>query len=190
MRSRALPVPRPSRSVPWWVGLVAGVFLVVIGVLLILSPKNTATYLFWILGIAGIIGGAAVLISILFSRVAWGWKLLAGFLAIVVGLGLISQPLFSAYLVAAISLWVVGAILILAGMMLMVPAFSGMGWWFGVLGVLAMLIGALLILGSVVGPLKVPWVFGIAAIAAGIAAVVAAFQAKKRPQPGPIAIPT
>jgi uncharacterized membrane protein HdeD (DUF308 family) len=188
MRSRAAPVPQSSRRIPWWLGLLAGIVAAIIGVLLILSPKTTATYLFWILGIACILGGAVALVSILFNRASWGWKLLAGGIAIVLGLGLISQPLFSAYLLAAISLWVLGAVVFFAGVVLMVPAFSHMGWWYGLLGVIAMLIGALLILGSVIGPLKAPWVFGVAAIAAGILAVVAAFQARKRPQGGAIAI--
>jgi uncharacterized membrane protein HdeD (DUF308 family) len=187
MRSRAVPGQRPSRPVPWWVGLPAGIVAAIIGVLLIVSPKTTASYLFWILGIACLVGGVVALVSILFRRAAWGWKLLAGLLAILVGLGLISQPLFSAYLLAAISLWVLGAVLILAGMLLMVPAFSGMGWWYGILGVVAMGLGVLLILGSVIGPLRAPWVFGVAAIVAGILAIVASVQARRRPQRGAIA---
>jgi uncharacterized membrane protein HdeD (DUF308 family) len=190
MRSRVVPLPQKRRSIPWWVGLLAGIIAAVIGVLLILSPKTTATYLFWILGIACIIGGAVALISVLFNRASWGWKLLAGGIAIILGLGLISQPLFSAYLLAAISLWVLGAVVIVAGVVLMVPAFSHMGWWYGLVGVLAMVIGALLILGSVIGPLKAPWVFGVAAIAAGIAAIVATLQSRKRPQRGAIAVST
>jgi uncharacterized membrane protein HdeD (DUF308 family) len=188
MRSRALPAPRRSPSVPWWVWVLVGVVMVVLGGLLIAAPGTTATYLFWILGIACLVGGAVALISILFRRAAWGWRLLAGCLAIVVGLGLISQPLFSAYLLAAISLWVLGAVLLLAGMVLMVPAFSNMGWWYGVLGLVALGFGATLILVSVVGPLRAPWVFGIAAIAAGVLAIIAAFQVRERPQAGATAV--
>jgi uncharacterized membrane protein HdeD (DUF308 family) len=190
MRSRAVPVAQRRRSISWWVVLLAGILAATIGVLLILSPRTTATYLFWILGIACIAGGAAALVSILFNRAAWGWRLLAGGIAIILGLGLISWPLFSAYLLAAISLWVLGAIVFFGGVGLMVPAFSHMGWWYGPIGALAMVIGALLILGSVIGPLKAPWVFGIAAIAAGVAAIVAALQSRKRRQSGAIAIST
>jgi uncharacterized membrane protein HdeD (DUF308 family) len=188
MRSRAVPLPRESRQFPWWAGLLVGILAVVIGVLLILSPETTATYLFWILGIACLVGGVVALGSILFSRASWGWKLLAGILAITLGLALISQPLFSAYLVAAMALWVLGAVLMLAGMLLMVPAFSHMGWWYGVLGVFVVVIGVLLILGSVIGPLKAPWAFGIAAVVAGAGAVVAALRSRARPKDESIAI--
>jgi uncharacterized membrane protein HdeD (DUF308 family) len=186
MRSRSAPVPKRDRSVPWWLGLVVGIVAMVIGVLLILSPEMTATYLFWILGIAAIIGGAVVLISIAFRRAAWGWKLLAGIIAIILGLGLLAQPLFSAYLVAAISVWVLGAALIVVGLVLMVPAFSGIGWWYGLLGAAAILIGVLLILSSVVAPVRAPWVFGVAAIVAGILAVVATLQSRNHSQSGAI----
>jgi uncharacterized membrane protein HdeD (DUF308 family) len=168
--------------------LVAGILAAIIGVLLVLSPRTTATYLFWILGIACIVGGAVALISILFRRASWGWKLLAGCLALLIGLGLISQPLFSAYLVAAISLWVLGALLLLAGVVLMVPAFSGFGWWLGLLGIAVIGFGALLVLGSVIGPQKAPWIFGVAAIVAGVLAIVAAFRLRERPRSGVLTV--
>ena len=188
MRSRAVPLRRESRQFPWWAGLLAGILAVVIGVLLILSPETTATYLFWILGIACLVGGVVALGSILFTRASWGWKLLAGILAIVLGLALISQPLFSAYLVAAMALWVLGAVLVLAGVVPIVLAFSGFGWWYGILGALVIIIGVLLILVSVIGPLKAPWAFGVAAIIAGVGAVVAALRSRGRPKHDALAI--
>jgi uncharacterized membrane protein HdeD (DUF308 family) len=181
MRSRAAPVQQNKpRSVPWWAGLLAGIIAVTIGVLLILSPETTATYLFWILGIACLIGGVVAFGSILFTRASWGWKLLAGIIAIVLGLALISEPLFSAYLLAAMALWILGAVVAVAGVVLIIMAFSGVGWWYGILGGLAIALGALLILGSVIGPLKAPWVFGLAAIVAGIMAIVAALRSRSR----------
>jgi uncharacterized membrane protein HdeD (DUF308 family) len=129
MRSQAVPLPSQTRSFPWWAGLVVGIVAVVIGVLLILSPRTAATYLFWILGIACLVGGVVALASILFRRVSWGWKLLAGIVAIVLGLALISQPLFSAYLVAAMSLWILGAIVIVGGVVLIIMGFSQFFSW-------------------------------------------------------------
>jgi uncharacterized membrane protein HdeD (DUF308 family) len=180
MRSRDLPLPREPRRFPWWIGLLAGVLAVVIGVLLILSPETTATYLFWILGIVCIAGGVVALISILFNRASWGWKLLAGLVTIILGLALFSQPLFSAYLVAAMALWILGVLLVVAGAVLIIVAFSGVGWWYGILGGIAMVVGALVILGSVVGPQKAPWIFGLAFIVGGVLAIVAAARSRRR----------
>ena len=41
------------------------------------------------------------LISLAFNRVMWGYKLLGGLTAILIGLALVSEPLFGAYLLAA-----------------------------------------------------------------------------------------
>jgi len=181
MKSQAVPMPQQSRSIPWWTGLLVGILAVAIGVLLILSPTTTAAYLFWILGAVCLIGGVVAFASILFNRASWGWKLLAGIVAIVLGLALVSQPLFSAYLVAAMALWILGAIVIVAGVALIIVGFSGFASWaYALLGVLAVAIGALLILVSVIGPLKVPWVFGVAVIVAGIGAIAAALQSRRR----------
>jgi uncharacterized membrane protein HdeD (DUF308 family) len=180
MRSRDVPLPRESRQIPWWTGVLAGVLALTIGVLLILSPKATATYLFWILGAACIVGGVVALISILFSRFAWGWKLLTGLVTIPLGLALISEPLFSAYLLAAIALWILGVLLVVAGTVLIIVAFSGVGWWYGILGGLTMAAGAAVILGSVIGPLKVPWLFGLAFLVGGIGALTAGVRSKRR----------
>jgi uncharacterized membrane protein HdeD (DUF308 family) len=160
---------------------LAGIVAVAVGVLLILSPTTTATYLFWILGIICLVGGVVAFASILFNRASWGWKLLAGIVAIVLGLALVSQPLFSAYLVAAMALWILGAVVVAVGVVLIIVGFSRFASWaYALLGVLVAVIGALLILVSAIGPLKAPWAFGVAVILAGIGAIAAALQSRRR----------
>ena len=172
-----------TRNVPWWAILLAGIALVTIGVLLIITPKTAATGLFLVLGALCALGGLGAIGSIAFTRNQWGTRLLAGAGLILLGLGLLSQPLLSAYLVAATILWILGAAVVLVGIFLILQAFSYAGWLRGLLGALCLIIGAMLILGSTIGPLKAPWAYGIAAVAGGIAAIVAAIQQKKRPQP-------
>ncbi len=147
-----------------------------IGGLLIVTPKTGAIVLFWILGITSIIGGIALIASIWFNRASWVWRLLAGIGAILLGLALISQPIFGAYLFAAMILWILGAAVVVGGVFLILQAFSYAGWVRGLLGVLCMLIGGMLILGSTAGPLKAPWAFGIAAVAGGVIAIISAFR--------------
>ncbi len=179
MKSFRAPGQGKSRNVPWWAILLAGIALVIIGVLLIIAPKTAATNLFLILGALCAIGGLGAIVSIAFTRKSWGTRLLAGAGLILLGLALLSQPLLSAYLVAAIILWILGAAIVLVGIFLILQAFSYAGWLRGVLGALCVIIGAMLILASTIGPLKAPWAYGIAAIAGGIGAIVAAFQQRK-----------
>jgi uncharacterized membrane protein HdeD (DUF308 family) len=171
-------VERRTQALPWWAVLLAGVILAVLGGLLIVTPKTGAKVSFLILGITCVIAGIALIISIFANRnrAAWVWRLLLGAGAILLGLALVSQPLFGAYLVAAMILWILGAAVVVGGLFLILQAFSYAGWVRGLLGVLCMLLGSMLILGSTAGPLKAPWAFGIAAIAGGVAAIVSAFN--------------
>jgi uncharacterized membrane protein HdeD (DUF308 family) len=174
-----LRVERRTQSLPWWAVLLAGIVLAAIGILLIVTPRTAANGLFLILGTASIIGGIAFFISIWFHRASWVWRLLAGIGAILIGLAIISQPLFSAYLFAAMLLWILGAAVVVGGIGLIIWAFSYAGWVPGILGALCMILGSMLILASTVGPLKAPWAYGIAAIAGGVMASVGAFRMRR-----------
>ena len=180
--SRQAARRRKLRQVPWWAILLGGIAIVIIGVLLIAMPKTAATNLFLVLGGGCVIGGLGCMVSIAFERTQWVSRLLAGAGLIVLGLALFSQPLLSAYLVAAIALYFLGAAIIIAGIGLILMAFSYAGWLYGLLGALCMVLGGMLILGSTIGPLKAPWAFGIAAIAGGVAGIVFAFQTRQKQQ--------
>ena len=174
-----LRVERRTQSLPWWAVLLAGIGLAVIGILLIIAPVRAATNLFLVLGVACAVGGIVFIASIWFNRASWVWRLLAGIGVVLLGLALISQPLFGAYLVAAMVLWILGAAVVVGGIVLILWAFSYAGWVPGILGVLCLILGSMLILGSTAGPLKAPWAFGIAAVAGGIMAIVGAFRLRR-----------
>lgn len=173
-----LRVERRTQALPWWAVLLAGIVLAVIGVLLIIAPARAATNLFLVLGVACAVGGIALIGSIWFDRAGWVWRLLAGLGAILLGAAIFSQPLLSAYLLAAMLLWILGAVAIVGGIGLLLWGISYAGWAPGIGGVLCMILGGMLILASTVGPLKAPWAFGIAAVAGGVAAIIAAFRMK------------
>jgi uncharacterized membrane protein HdeD (DUF308 family) len=176
MNSRAVAVQRKPRSVPWWALLSGGIIVVILGVLLLIFPKTTASYLFLVLGLVAIVGGIIAIASIVRDRALWGWKVLAG-------LVLTGQPLFSAYLVAAIALWILGALIIIAGLALIIVAFWYSSWAYGAGGALCCILGLALVLVAAVGPLVAPWVFALAAIAAGILAIVYAFRMRREGSP-------
>jgi uncharacterized membrane protein HdeD (DUF308 family) len=183
MNSRAVPVQRKAASVPWWAVLLGGIVAVILGILLMAWPAATANDLFFVLGVLAIAGGVVALASIFRSRAQWGWRVLAGVLAILFGLALIGQPLFSAYLAAAIILWVLGALFIVVGLVLIIMAFAYAGWAYGIGGALCVILGAAVVLAAAVGPLKAPWIFALAMIAGGILAVVAAFRMRRDGSP-------
>jgi uncharacterized membrane protein HdeD (DUF308 family) len=59
-----------------------------------------------------------------------------------------------------------------------VAAFQGGGWGPGILGVLAILLGIILLGSPFLGAVALPFILGIFALIGGIAAVVQAFRMK------------
>ena len=189
MRSSAMTVRPAARSVPWWALLLPGFVVVIIGVLLIVAPRNTATGVFMVLGGATILGGMIALISLAFNRVMWGYKLFGGLVAILIGLALASQPLFGAYLLAAAALWILGVGVLLGGVALVIGGLSYASWTptargkGGLMvggGAICLILGFGIVLGSAMGPLKAPWLYGLAVIAAGVGVIAGAFKMRQR----------
>jgi uncharacterized membrane protein HdeD (DUF308 family) len=189
MRSNAMTMRPAARAVPWWALLLTGFAVVIIGVLLIVSPRVTATNLFLVLGGVCILGGMIALISLAFNRVMWGYKLFGGLAAILIGLALASQPLFGAYLLAAVALWILGVGVLLGGVALVIGGLSYASWtptargkaWLSVgFGGICLIAGFGIVLGSAMGPLKAPWLYGLAVIAAGVGVIAGAFKMRQR----------
>jgi uncharacterized membrane protein HdeD (DUF308 family) len=169
--------------------MLTGFAIVIIGVLLIVSPQVTATSLFRVLGGACILGGMIALISLAWNRVMWGYKLFGGLAAILIGLALVSQPLFGAYLLAAAALWLLGVGVLLGGLALVIGGLSYASWtraargkaWLSVgFGVVCLIAGFGIVLASAMGPLKAPWLYGLATIAAGVGIIASGLSMRRR----------
>jgi uncharacterized membrane protein HdeD (DUF308 family) len=70
---------------PWWLMLITGVAVVVLGIFLIIAPAQTLVTLVQILGIYWLITGLFSLVSLIVDRSHWVWKLFSGILGIVAG---------------------------------------------------------------------------------------------------------
>jgi uncharacterized membrane protein HdeD (DUF308 family) len=189
MKSSAMPMSQPSRSVPWWAVLLPGFVAVIIGVLLIVSPTVTATGVFLALGSVCILGGMIALISLAFNRVMWGYKLSGGLVGILIGLALVGQPLLSAYILAAAALWILGVGVLLGGFALVIgglayaswtPTARAKAWLIAGSGVICLIAGFGIVLGSAMGPLKAPWLYGVVVILAGVGAIAGGLNMRRR----------
>lgn len=162
-------------GLPWWLVLIEGIAAIILGLLLFMRPAATTIVLIQFLGIYWLITGLFTIISIIWDRSAWGWKLFSGILGIIAGLLIIQNPLWSTLLVPTTLAWVLGFIGIVIGILQLIDAFRGGGWGSGILGVLSILLGFLLISRPVIAGLGLPWVLGGLLIAGGILAIIAAF---------------
>jgi len=168
-----------GQLVPWWLPLVQGIAAVVIGLLLIFMPAKTTVVLVLFLGWWWLISGIFEIGSIFVDRTAWGWRLFTGLLSVLAGAYIIGAPLVGAAVVVGIATLMLGINGMIIGIADIIKATQGAGWGKGVLGVLSFIFGAVIAFNFTSFMLALPWIWGIFAVAGGIAAIVMAFQLRK-----------
>jgi uncharacterized membrane protein HdeD (DUF308 family) len=175
--AEATIVAVPARRTPWWLVLLSGIALVLIGILLITDSDQTLYTLVLFLGIWWFIGGILDLVSLFIDRTHWGWKLFSGILGIIAGAIIIRHPMWAAVLVPATLVWVIGIFGIIIGAIELLRAFQGAGWGAGILGVASIILGIILVSADVGVAVQTAIVAGsIWAIIAGIASIVWSFR--------------
>lgn len=163
----------------WWVLLLEGIALVIIGILLITDTDQTVFTLVLFLGFWWFIGGIFDLISLFMDRTHWGWKLFTGILGVIAGLAVIRHPIWAALIVPATLGWMLAIFGIIIGVIGIIRAFQGAGWGIGILGVISAVLG-LVILGADIG-VTIATMIAVAAIWAiigGIVAIIYAFRVR------------
>ena len=168
----------------WWVILVRGIILVLLGIAMFAWPKATllvfvvlfAAYLF-VDGIMAIFQG--------FSQrrdgEPSGWSFAQGVLAILFGIAVLVWPdTIGKVIIYIIAIWaILAGIGGIAGGFRM-KAVPGSGWgWFLTWGILALVFGIALIANPAAGILSILWLVAIWAIISGIVFIVASFFFRK-----------
>ncbi len=167
----------------WWLVLIAGILFVILGVSFIVAPGAALVTTGMLIGLVILISGLAIMsyaIS-LSNTEGWGWKLAEGIIDIILGIIIMWNPFASAMLIPiAIGIWA-----IVRGVILFVDSFSykKMGvqdWWgFLLLGILAVIIG-FIVLGHIgASAIVTGWMIGIMLLAIGIAGIYYSLRIKK-----------
>lgn len=168
----------------WWVMLVRGILLVILGIAMFAWPQATllvfvvlfAAYLF-VDGIMSIVQG--------FSQRSdgqpSGWSFAQGVLAIAFGIAVLAWPdTIGKVLMIVIGIWA-----ILAGIGGIAAGFRmkqtpGSGWgWFLAWGILALVFGIALIANPAAGILSILWLVALWMVMAGIVFIIASFFVRK-----------
>lgn len=168
-----------SLAVPWWVGMVQGIFSFVIGILLLTNPLASTLVIVQFIGIYWLVSGIFSLVGIFINKSIWGWKLLAGIVGIMAGLSVVQHPYWSTLLLPAVLVIFMGINGLVIGVVGLIAAFKGGGWAAGILGALSLMIGLLLLGSPIITGLALPCVYGILGVIGGISATIAAFQQRK-----------
>ena len=167
-----------GRLHPWWVVLVEGLALVVIGLLFLASPGKSMEVTVVMLGIYWTVDGVFIIASLVKDRSHWVSKLAIGIIDLS-SVGFITQPAKWTVGFPALVLWLLGIGLIATGAIKLYHTFKDSGWGVGFLGVVSILFGIPLVLHPFVGDVILPPVLGIAGILGGIAAILMAFKERR-----------
>jgi uncharacterized membrane protein HdeD (DUF308 family) len=173
----AASVAQETNNTPWWLVLLGGIAGIIVGVLLLMNPFRMANILVWAIGLYWLITGIIYLVSLIWDRRQWGWKLFGGILGILAGWFLVDagavERLASFGLAVVLVLAIQGIIM---GIMGLIAAFQGGGWGAGILGVISIVVGIVLLANPLIAAATLPWVVGIFAIGGGIVGIIGAFR--------------
>lgn len=166
----------------WWVLLLYGLVALVFGAVAILQPLAAATALAWAIGVMAVVEGVISLVALFGgnSGVSRGWLAVYALASLVFGVLAVINPLATAsVLVLLLAVW-----LIVAGIHRIVFAVRVrrhiQGEWLLILsGVLAIVLGALLVANPLTGVAVTTLWIGIGSLIYGVLQVVVAFRLRR-----------
>ena len=176
MATAASAFSEQKRAMPWWIPLIEGIALLIVGVLLLTSPIETTLRLTRILGLFWFVGGIFEIVSIFIDRSAWGWKLIGGIIGLWAGYYLIMTPVAGALILGFTVIVFLGIQALLMGIIHLVQALRGAGWGIGLLGIINLIFGVILLSNTLIGIASLPIIIGIFAIIGGIGTIFMAFR--------------
>jgi uncharacterized membrane protein HdeD (DUF308 family) len=170
---------RTGEALPWWLVLVEGILVALLGLLLLVAPGASLFFIVQLLGLYLFIAGIFRIIGIFLDSSSWGLKLLGGILCLIAGLVVLRHPLWSTIGIPAGLVVIVGFLAMLQGAAGLVVAFQGGGWGMGILSVLGILVGLILVINPLIGVAALPFILGIFMLIGGVGAVVQAFRMRR-----------
>jgi uncharacterized membrane protein HdeD (DUF308 family) len=168
----------------WWVLLLEGLAALAFGLFLFFQPAATLVVLTTFMGAYWLVDGIFKVIGAFTGKSgdrSWWLLLLAGLLAIIGGLVVLSQPLLSTLVTQLFFVYFLAVQAIIGGILSIFWAIrarkeiSGEGWLI-VGGLLAIVFGVLLFSAPLISILTLAWITAIAAVVGGIVQIFAAFR--------------
>jgi uncharacterized membrane protein HdeD (DUF308 family) len=174
-----------TKTRPWWLLIIEGVFAVCIGAVMLWSPAKTKVDTYQILvaalGFYWVIAGIMNLVYMFIDHTAWAWKLFTGIVSIIAGGSILMYPVAAGVALPKIFLLVMGIWGLMYGTILLIMAFRGGGWGAGILGALGIFFGIVLIVNysSLGAGLAMIWTAAVLAIIGGIGMIFQGFRQRR-----------
>jgi uncharacterized membrane protein HdeD (DUF308 family)/predicted flap endonuclease-1-like 5' DNA nuclease len=166
------------RVVPWWLILIQGIALIILGILFLTNPASTALAVVTVLGIYWLVSGILGIIGIFLNSHNWFWKLLMGILGIIAGVLILQHPIASTLVVGTTLVLWLGLLGIMIGVVEIIRGIMGEGWGEIILGIVSIVLGGLLLANFWGVAISLPWSLGILSLIGGAIAIFNAFRAR------------
>jgi uncharacterized membrane protein HdeD (DUF308 family) len=166
----------------WWLVLLRGIFMVIFGLIALVSPGIALLTLVWLFGFYAILDGiAAIMIGIRTrGEPHWVWTIVQGVVSVLAGvIALIWPGLTALALLFVVAFWA-----IVLGIGEIGGAFASRrrrstSWgWTLAAGILNVIFGILLLIWPASGILTLVWLVGIFTLVGGLALIVLAFRVR------------
>lgn len=165
----------------WWVLLIRGVLLVVLGAYALFMPGQTLATFCLIFGLFLIIDAVISIASGLGGGASPGWAIGRGLISLIIGAIIVAEPaLFGAFATIVLVYFVAAGLVIvgIAEIAAVVQHKEHAGTWVFIQGVLSVAFGLLLALMPIVAAAALIMVAGIYAIVFGVALIALSFRVK------------
>lgn len=168
----------------WWLPLVRGILLLILGVYALFRPGMTLATFAQVAGFFLVFDGILAIVAGVVGQVPSRlWTIVRGVIAILAGAFVFANPVLIAGLTAAVVVTVIGFLAILAGVSEIVAAIQdrkeidGEGWLI-LGGLLSVLIGVALLIAPLAFGLSMVRILGVLAIVSSVAMIFFAFRLK------------
>lgn len=166
----------------WWLPLVRGILLLILGVYAVLQPGMTLAIFAQVAGFFLVFDGLLAVIAGIAGQVPSRlWTIIRGVFAVLAGSFVFAHPVLVAGLTAAFVVSVIGVLAILSGVIEIIAAIQdrkkieGEGWLI-LSGVLLVLIGVALLATPLLFGLTMIRVLGVLSIMSSVGMIVFAFR--------------
>ncbi len=166
---------------PWWLILVDGIFVGLLGFWLLVYPQSTLTLLIIFLGAYWFVTGIFQFAGAFTQKEHRVANIVMGLLGLAAGATIMINPIMGAVVVPGVIVIILGVEGVMMGAAAMFQALRGAGAGRFIYGLFSLVIGLILILNQpfAIGVTALPFAIGVFALAIGLAVTAASFRVRK-----------
>ena len=174
-------------STIWWLVLLRGIVILLMGILLVSRPLPTLIALVYLLGFYWFFDGIFTLIASIRGRKShkdWGWGIFAGIVNMLAGIVIFTQPYISAVIGATFVIYVVAFMVLASGIWSIITGIRlrkeiSNEWSMILGGLFSAIFGILLMINPLVSAMTLVWLIGMFALVGGIVLILISFRIRK-----------